>query len=480
MNYIPHNFKKGQVLKAEYLNKIEEAIVEIEKKIVPNPIWRGDGNPPINGEQIIGFNYDKKEIFLKNLNEMNPKWEKIVPSYFPESLDMVLYTEFKEENGWFSEDGELFVNYNNGTNSMLSKHSQLLRIEPFKTYYLGYRHDPTLITCSGYFFDKFKQKIGPLLTQNLQEFTDYLAADGEQSFINGSNFDKNDNVKLYRFDAPKDAYYFSYNLSKLEEDNYRQYICSKPVFINSNSGNYIIREGEPLYQSKKGKSLCVIGASGVAYNREFIEKEAVNKYFIGFQEYLLPWYNKVDSYGYAGKGYIKGSGGIYTNIIKKDLSQYDEFLLIPSTSQVEPKGTYYVKNDDGSYKSVTNSSGTVGNYNSTSETYFGGLNAIIERIYSQNPKAKIFLSNASKKSGYSDLQEVGGQKLPSKKKLIIDQINAGLKELSQNSSCQLIDVANTGYVHEKTSNLLTYDGTHLNIEGNKLQGLSYRKEMLGF
>lgn len=353
------------------------------------------------------------------------------------NVEFALYTEFDFLTGRWSLTGKL---------GDTGYHSQMLPIKEHTDYYMGYLN--TGVQCVGGFFDSEGKWLSELRTETVETCT-YKSPNGDPSKTEYTY------VELFKFTAPAGAYFFSYNISDGNAYKYRQYICTKPLFALSNTGNHIIYEGDPLYQEKKDKNLCVIGASGVMIDRML--SDDLNQYIVGFQEYLAPYYNNVESYGfYSGSWGVDTTdsdisifSGIVTNEV--DLSRYDEFILVPSTANLVNTGIGEI---DSKY----------------TREYFGGLNGVIDYIYSQVPTAKIYLANVLHKGKYfTD---------PATKELM-DELNAKLSALSAYKSYQLIDLVSGTGINDKTYEALTYDGTHLNQEGNRLQGLCILKAILG-
>lgn len=350
-------------------------------------------------------------------------------------IEMLLITEFEYIPGRWDLVGGL-----SGT----AWHTQPVPVKEGETYYIGYRG--LNATCSGAFLDCAGNWLQEL-RKSETVVHEYKTADGNKKL--------SDYAEIYAFTVPAGARYISLNLTDADDNKYRQYIASKPVFALENTGNFIVYEGNPAYQAKKGKSLCVIGASGVAIDRLYTEDISQN--IVGFQEYLAPWYKNVESYGFWSGSWANKNqedNSIYNGIVgaNADLTAYDEFLLIPSTAEI-------AKESD------------IGEITSTDHlTYMGGLNGVIEYIYTQVPNAKIYLANVLHKGKYFTSDTT---------KALMDDINEKLAKLSALKSYQLIDLASGTGINDRTYQAMTYDGTHLNQEGNKAQGLYIRKEIIG-
>ena len=408
-------------------------------------------------ERYVGYssegvsNENISEIKWNNLNigdilgkrDALPEWyENILITDF--SAELAEYADGTEYDGWWTKTGSYFLE-----EGKIRRHSRLIPVVPGKDYYLGYNNS---LSCTGAFFDKDGNWIAPLETLTEYEYHTADGGNGKESY-----------ATIYTFTAPEEARYFSYNLVRSESAIYRQFVSSSPILALSNSGDYCFNNNYPAYQAHKDKKLCVIGASGVAYNRAEKNIDGLDQYLIGFQEYLAPWYAIVESYGFAGGGYRQNDASEYPSIYKGiieggvvgnvDLSGYDEFLIIPSTNDLALSNMGEIDSTD-------------------TATYFGGLNAIISKIYAESPNAKIYLANAMHKGSYYT---------NSGTKEKIDTLNARLAALADYDSLQLIDLAGGSGVNRfnYAEGNMTYDGTHLNHEGNKRMGLYLRKEMVG-
>lgn len=368
------------------------------------------------------------------------------------TISNILYTEFSKTDKWWDAEGGLEPI----PEGKVRKHSQKIPVIGGRSYYLGYCFNPEDVPVSGAFFDAKGNWLAPLMTANIERYS-YKNADG--------NGKKTNYADLYTFTAPDGARFFSYNLSTSSMYAYRQFVSSKPILALQNTGNYAFANDYPAYQAHKDKNLCVIGASGVAYNRSFqnfstVLEEPLEQYLVGFQEYLVPWYKSVDSYGFAGGGWRRNRDAKYTSIYEGiiennvDLSGYDEFLLFPATNDTQIENFGEIDSTDP-------------------DTYMGALNAMIKKIYEESPNAKIYLANAAHKGSYYT---------NAKSREKINTLNALLEDIADYYSLQLIDLAGGSGVNDFNyeAGKLTFDGTHLNHEGSRLTGLYLRKEMIGF
>lgn len=367
--------------------------------------------------------------------------------------EMVMVSEFEYiAGGWWTAAGGF-----SGTTTLY--HSQLIPIIPGGRHYLGYLYSSSNVV--GAFFDATGNWISSLAGTSVTEFP--VAASGSSSAYKtpNGNGGTDNYISLYYFDAPANAYYFSYNLANSDTYTWKQYVSSKPVFMLKNSGNFIVRPGDPVYQAKKDKKLCIIGPSSVMIDRYDRDSQGNDTpYVVGFQEYLAPWYQAVDSYGFSSGAMFPASGesatSIYNGIVTAalDLSGYDEFLISGSTNGLST--------DD-----------VVDAWDSTDTSkYFGALNGIISYIYTQNPKAKIYLTDLSRKQGYYTYADSYRAR--------IDTVNERTATLAAKRAYTLIPVSVGSECNASTYSAYTYDGTHGNSAGNRVYGLFCRKCMLGF
>lgn len=382
--------------------------------------------------------------------------------------EMVMHSSFDWlDGGWWNSSGNL-VNTSN-------KHSALVPIVPGARHYMGY----TIGTASstiGAFFDRNGAWISTLTAGDLTEYgpraddSDASKTDDNSYLVPSGNIagmSAADQatalakyVPLYFFTAPATAYYFSYNQATSDERGWRQYISTKPVFMLSDAGSYVARPGDPVYQAKKNKKLCIIGPSSVMIDRwDRASQGNDTPWAVGFQEYLAPWYAQVDSYGFSGGAMYPATGesatSMYNGIVtaQLDLSGYDEFLISGSTNGLT---------DD-----------VVDDWDSTDTTkYFGALNGIIDYIYAQNPTAKIYLTDLSRKQGYYTYADTYRAR--------IDTVNERTASLAEKRAYTLVPVSVGSECNSHTYSAYSYDGTHGNSAGNRVYGLFCRKIMLGF
>lgn len=391
-NYRP--FFRGQTLKAEDLNHIQQWLLEVENKL--------------------------------------NKHRDAVSTTPPREIARVLYTSFKTTAGMYEKNPNTEkIEFVSGQNRC----SQYLIVKPNTTYYIGYLDFPNNPGC---FFDGDKTPTRiPKISEN-----DIISTGGVDY--------------MYKITSGPNDRYFRYHLtSETPPNGLSRFLSSVNMIAKENTGNYLIYEDDPAYQEKKNKKLLVIGASGVSKNRTIED----GKLFIGFHEYLKLWYSSVGQIAKGGHSWRPDVSDSIPKLINAatDIADYDEFLLIPSTADIDSK-------DD------------VGHFNGiTADTYFHGLNQVINYIYTKrgNKFTKIYLANMVHKKDYWDDNSNAYE--------YMDEINKNLKSLSDYKSYQLIDLASKMGINDKNymEGELTSDNTHLNALGNYLQGMCIRKEIIG-
>ena len=395
------------------------------------------------------------------------------------------YSDYEENGGWWLNDGS--------RSSSTSVHAtQLFPIRGGHTYYFGYSWE---VSCLGAFFDKAKNWIAPLrgssaITPDITAVSpSYTGGDNtylpDQAALDEpdiSAYPANGFMTLWKFTAPENAAYFSFNpLGASNANRYRMYIASENIFMPNGSGNIVIPKSDPTYQKYKNKTLCYIGPSTLMINRlwrenangDMVNPTSTYAFIAGLQEYLKPWFAEVKGMGYSGAALMHGVGAttgkcsIYTRICggtesytysgtersytitAPDLSEYDVFII----------------HSDGNGIAASN----VGEYTDTVKTsYSGALRLICDQILTQNPKAEIWLCTFPAPSFTGDGYTIR------------NNANTQIRALAAEKSFGLIDFAKDGGSNTTNKSYYSYDGTHANNEGNKKNGLFIRKAILGF
>ena len=443
-------------VKAATSNDITNAINAIDFPV--DSVNGKTGAVVLNANDIKAEKIDNNgEVIKMGIQNYTDNEINAVGEYIDSTLNIAfsLFTDLNFLEGRYTKDGSL----KSSDNTTKRYHSQLLPVKENTAYYMGYIGTAEV---TGAFFDKYENFIAPLLTEDIIQYKPSRdPGDDEYRLANGNTIsDPEDYVVLGKFITPKNAYYFSYNLSRDKDYIYRQYVCSKPIFALSNTGNQIIYENDPFYQEKKNKNLCVIGASGVTIDRlksTYKDMESTaQQYTVGFQEYLMPYYNKVDSYGFWSGSWGKhndeeGQLSIYTGITESgiDFSQYDEFLLIPSTADID-LGLGDIHTTDIS-------------------KYFGGINGVINHIISKSPLAKFYVANTVHKGGYFSSLATQNS---------MEMLNTKITDFCSYHSYQLIDLVSGANLSKNTYKAFTWDGKHLNQEGSRSQGLCILKAII--
>lgn len=386
------------------------------------------------------------------------------------------YTDFDTTlNGAYATDGTIVTNSGNTL-----KRSQMLRVNPNEKVYVGLRlnttaSSKTVATCAC--FDKFGNLISCVSPSSLTEYKAIESNNYNSSNPNyypcpdGSNnqtYATTDYLTLYYFTTPDDCYYIcvptfsNISQAQINQGFYKYNFSNCDAFRLYKSQNITIFDGD---RHKLSKKLCVIGPSTAMIDR--LQRNmntasggsALNQYVCGFQEYLKPYYSEVRTFGYSTAAYFSDSDTSFTgylsiydsianpnsSVTQPDLSGYDEFLLLPSTNGVS---------------TITR----IGDYNSNDvKKYFGGLNGVISKILTVNPKAVIYVNNMSSyipnnPNNYDLMLE------------FLEAYDTEYDKLGRRTCCALNDIGSElGWGYENKLEY-TYDHVHYNQEGSQLLG----------
>lgn len=406
-----------------------------------------------------GNNMTPEITFTKALEPEINKIDAVV-SDMALCSEMILYTDFEQLPGCYDNAGNIAHAGESGY-----VHSQLLRIKQTEKYYFGWKNTDETVT--GAFFDINKNWIAPLLTSNLQPVT-YKYPTGRP------NSDLTHYVQIYAFTAPQGAYYLAINTSYAADKYYCTYVSNKPVFALTGTGNYYVRGDDPIYQKYKNRKLCVIGPSTVSIDRAYHtgnnmgDGTTTTQHLVGWQEYLIPWWQTVDSYGYSSaswRKYDKSDGAsedsIYTYVVGKqlDIADYDDYILLTSSN-----GGFAAANI-GTITSAVDLGDVT--------KYMGGLRQTIEYIYSLNPNAIIYVQTVRYQSANFGTSATEREQ--------IMHVNDEIRNMCHLCSFRLLDSAYDSGFNQHNSTMYSYDGgSHYNHIGSKIMGLSFRKAILGF
>lgn len=323
--------------------------------------------------------------------------------------------------------------------------------------------------------------------------------------------------RLYYFTAPTDAAYLSMNIDNSYPGVFETGVCSKPMYMSLRRSDLTMKRGDPAYEVKNKKTLCIIGPSTVMINGLRRYHAQPNRDYsvrvCGFQNYLRPFYKYMKCYGYSAAPTMKGNGSygrisLYTRVCggsesfaftksmnAEDLNDYDvgdyiksddygsiritsigepaesgkvpvtffaEFANVPPISLTDATGAPY--NEfliDYNTNGLTNNN--IGTYDTTDvTTYMGALRAICQRIKTVNPAAVIYLP-------YVESKVARTAEVTRQVKLLCADM--GLCPIDRRPANMELNADNIA--------AYTYDGTHLNNVGQQLRGLAYRRAIIG-
>ena len=411
-----------------------------------------------------------KTIFGLVSGNQNFVHDNFKPGDFVQFTDIVAYRD-----GWWTSSGI------HGSNTYAR--TDLIPVYPGQKYYVT--NKPNNET-QAVFFDKNKDFVSALAKANLVKES-YQKPNGYTQST--SNYIGDDNVTgFFYFTVPENCYYVSFNFNGTHLWHWT--LCSKPIFAENsvytfnrtladsfmngtavteeqwnarNPGiDIVIPENDTAYEEYNKRKLCVIGPSTVMIDRRNPNKNDFTHYIVGWQEYLMPYYKNVISYGYSGASwgdayvYDGTYQSIHTMITQVDLSGFDDFILTGSANGLSTTGT-------GDWDTAT----------PDTDTYFGALRDTINYIYTQNSSARIWLLNLGR-AGASDSNIT-----------YVETIDTQLPLMCQKLGLQFIEYSKLGF-NTWTRNWTsggeqgwTYDGTHYNQTGSKMIGQFMRHLLVG-
>lgn len=357
---------------------------------------------------------------------------------------MFAYTDFDESAHYWKADGTL------DTSSLT--HTQQLRIIQGKEFYCGTIANQEIV---GAYFDIEGNWIAPMRASEAETIS-WAPSKGDGLFTFAD---------IYKFTPPANACFISLNL-RTENHNIRQSVSSRPVMLMRGSGNIFTDQNE-IIAKYADRKLCVIGASTAMIDRMYAS--ALNQYLSGWEEYLMLYYGETEIFGYSGGS--MGSGydeymSVYNGIVGQavDLSRFDDFIILNTKNGLTITGV-------GSWGNVDEGPGE-------HDTYMGGLRAIVDYIYTQNPKANIYLTTLQRDSRYFNANNV--------RRDIYNRASQETREMGAQLGLPVIDLEaasgfnkNTYYDNSDPAALFTYDGTHFNQEGGRQIGYVIRKAVIG-
>lgn len=367
-----------------------------------------------------------------------------------------IYTNFEQNVGWWQLDGTTDT-----TNS--HKHTQKLAIRPNTTYYTGYIIDG--YNCYGVFYDCYGNKLSYLTDSMVTEYQ-YALPDGTGEVARSSY------SPMFKFTTPSNAYYISFNFSVLKnatyDYTYRSYLASKPIFATNLYGDLIIRDGDKIWNKFNKRKLCVVGTSQIMIDRlsrtgKFNGPDGADEtqYVSGVQEYLIPWYDTVDSYGYSNAAMMYKSGeetkSIYTRVVtdQLDLSGYDDYFITHSSVGLTADNI----GDITSYDDLGNNT-----------TYIGALRQIVNYIYTQNPNANIYVQTRITRAAFNSSSTYQN----------VIAVNEKIRKLAKLLSLTCVDTAEESGFNYYVAPYWCYDENgHNNQVGNYNIGLAMRKAIIG-
>ena len=455
------------------------------------------------------------------------------------------YTDFEKIKGWYTEKGCMA--------SPNLWHTQRMRIRPDTDYYSGYLSGSSTL---GAFYDEDGYYIGTLRGASTLPGGDISAVrpsyGGEEGTyypdnasldpLDLSSYKASSYITLMKFHTPKNAAYFSLNMSNATATKYKQYICSKEMYVANGTGNMVIKANDPFYQKYKDKRLCLIGPSSVMVNRLSrtrtsgtdryiykyedgrVEDTVTTGYIAGFQEYLKPYFAEVKSYGYSGHAWAYGRGdqshkaSIYTWLMggTETFPHLDDGVYVDHTITAGPNDIPDLSCYDV-YIFLTNSNGlsrasisadTVPDFNSATTYYVGDYvnynsgtykftvhhdpgawnSSHVEAVSTIDPKTTYVgaiteildhIINVNPRAEiYFSTSRIAGLTGTTRETRIL--VNEKISELAVERGYGIIDGLKGNTSNTVLGPYLSYDGKHSNCHGMLRTAYSYRKDLIGF
>ena len=377
--------------------------------------------------------------------------------------------------GWWLADGT------HDTDHKLT--TMLIPVHPGNTYYVTNRPANNVQAIC---YDDQQEFLTALLQTAVAKLT-YQKANGyTQTTTAYLGDDANDHSGMFYFTAPEGCYYMSFNVDA--DQLWHWTICSKPIYALNTFWKFnrtlaervmaldttvtdadlaaripgedkIIPFGDVAYQEYGKRKLCVIGPSTCMIDRYNPNKNGFTQYVVGWQEYLMPYYGDVVSFGYSGASWGDGYGNddsIHKMITDVDLSGFDDFVLMGSLNGLTQTGV-----------------GTWDTNTPDTDTYFGALRDTIGYIFAQNSSARVWVWN------------MGIGAIDDTRKPLVVEIDEELPAMCMALGLNLVNFSTIGF-NAYTRDWAqggekgwTYDGTHYNQLGSYMLGQAIRHEILG-
>ena len=337
-----------------------------------------------------------------------------------------------------------------------------------KTYYLrsgstsaaSFPYSPSNSVC-GIWYSAAKQ---PLKTLTTSDF--HLCAFRNPSKGGPGVYADTAYAHLMYITAPSNAKYLSLNWTQDRSNSGFPYffVSSIQCFPAMDSGDQTFVKNDPRLAFTKTRKLAVIGPSTAMIDRLNRGSQGhVPAYISGFQEYLAPYYKDVITFGYSGgamgsyneydattnpSGYVSMYKGFTQNLSVDDANRAagcDDFLIMGSTNQIAQSG--YSVGMAKTYAQTGSWSGT----DSDVTTYIGGLAGIIDKIFTLNANARVFVCTIANGTSNTSMDK-------------IEKINAQVAKLAEIRGISVINMSRS-ITHENVGNY-TYDGIHWNNAGH--------------
>ena len=398
-----------------------------------------------------------------------------------------MLTDFEKNPKWYLSSGSL------GSNTSLY-HSQFIPVYPNQVLYgVWWAGNYPQQACGGAIFDREKNWIAPIMFPFerdgvLEPGSDFV----EEYYYDNANVKSGTAdivfTKMYKITIPEDGWYVVLNRATADTSD-TQCLSTLPMIGATDTGNRIWRKDDPKRAIKKGKKLYIIGPSSLAIDRGYRRIYKANdnppeqatdlplRIICGFQEYLLPYYDKVISLGFSGKSQIEIYDEIKNNSYRS--GEHDVNTLADADEVI------IMSNSNGAGNANLIGSATDDDENPT--TYCGAINKLIDLIYEKNSGVNAGNRHAVRIYLSTSCVRVGKDKGAYEMYLLR---NEKIREIAKRRNLGLIEEAYSG-INGDNYAYYSYDswinttqqpyapyGMHMNNAGNRIRGNIYLQALL--
>lgn len=445
-----------------------------------------------------------------------------------------LYSDFKDSNGNY-QVGQYKSNSGVISKSGNGLSSGLLKIIPGKDFYVGYIEDKTNIGC---FFNAYKEPVKIVTSSDI--VNPPITADSNKKEILYKINNDSSEYEFFCYNLASESkkknryrqFVTSKNLLCLEDSGNYVIYEDDPIYQQKKDKNLLVVGasgvsrnrncyGDEGYESDNSakvsigfqeylklwyKSVKDAGYAGYSWRYDedadsdktgiqTIPRKLFNnndEFFKKYDDYLfIPSTAGIKGWRPPALTGGKAKGGIscYISIYNGFKLEYKKIYGKTANKEIYDYNFYFPaigKHTDCLSVDIPNEFGA--KINNSGGTYFEGLNTTIRQIREKRAglPTNFYVANGAKKSReyyYAEGKKTAEIKdaedfKPQSTYLIINELNRLIALACAEYDYTLIDMAEAGFSRQNYEKL-TCDGTHLNNEGNRIQGLTIRKQIIG-